>query len=55
MLVKFITFENWDHSPAWAAHIAGAIALLQLRGEEQFNNERGGQLFVQLRSQIVSS
>lgn len=52
-LFEFITFEDWDHSRAWAAHIAGAIALLQLRGEEQFNNERGGQLFVQLRSQIL--
>ncbi|OIW22581.1 hypothetical protein CONLIGDRAFT_215731 [Coniochaeta ligniaria NRRL 30616] len=52
-LFEFITFDNWDHSQAWAAHIAGATALLQLRGQEQFKTERGGLLFVQLRSQML--
>jgi hypothetical protein len=30
------------------------MALLKLRGQEQFNRERGAHLYVQLRSQIVS-
>ncbi|KAB5522151.1 hypothetical protein GE09DRAFT_1155251 [Coniochaeta sp. 2T2.1] len=52
-LFEFITFTNWDQSRAWAAHIKGAVALLQLRGPEQFDTERGGQLFLQLRSQML--
>jgi len=49
-----VTFENWDHYQGWEAHVQGATALLELRGRDQFNTERGGQLFIQLRSQIVS-
>jgi hypothetical protein len=52
--VQFINIENWDNYRSWAAHIEGATVLLQLRGQEQFNHERGRQLFAQLRSQIVS-
>ncbi|ORY13038.1 hypothetical protein BCR34DRAFT_562645 [Clohesyomyces aquaticus] len=52
-LFEFVTIENWDHYGSWAAHIEGAAALLQLRGEEQFSYERGGQLYMQLRSQIL--
>jgi hypothetical protein len=51
---QFITLENWNHYGSWAAHLGGATALLQLQGQEQFNCERRGQLFMQLRSQIVS-
>lgn len=53
--MQFITFENSDQYRSWAAHIEGATALLQLRGQQQFNNERGEQLFIQLRSQLVSA
>lgn len=52
-LFEFMTIENWDHYRSWAAHIKGAMALLQLRGQEQFNYERGRQLFKQLRSHIL--
>ncbi|KAF2095066.1 hypothetical protein NA57DRAFT_44915 [Rhizodiscina lignyota] len=52
-LFEFITLENWDHYDSWAAHMEGAITLLQLRGQGQFNYERGGQLFMQIRSQIL--
>ncbi|KAB5522947.1 hypothetical protein GE09DRAFT_1154699 [Coniochaeta sp. 2T2.1] len=52
-LFEFITFASWDQSRAWAAHINGAAALLQLRGREQFDTERGGRLFLQLRSQML--
>ena len=52
-IVQFITFDDWDRSRAWAAHIAGATALLQLRGQKQFDSELGAQLFQQLRSQMV--
>jgi hypothetical protein len=47
--------EDAGHYQSWSAHIDGATALLQLRGQEQFNYERGGQLFSQLRSQVVSA
>ncbi|KAF2475302.1 uncharacterized protein BDR25DRAFT_213918 [Lindgomyces ingoldianus] len=52
-LFEFINIEDWDHYRSWAAHIEGATALLQLRGPEQFNYELGGQLYMQLRSQIL--
>jgi hypothetical protein len=31
------------------------MALLELRGQDQFTRDRGGQLYVLIRSQIVSS
>lgn len=46
--------EDWDRHRSWTAHVAGATTLLQLRGLSQFNYERGAQLYMQLRSQIVS-
>jgi hypothetical protein len=53
-LTQFITFDSYDHYSSWNAHIDGATALLQLRGQEQFGHELGAQLFTQLRSQVVS-
>ncbi len=38
---------------AWEQHIAGAAALLKLRGKQQFQTERGLRLFVSLRNQLV--
>lgn len=49
-----ITFETWDRYRDWATHVQGATALLELRGQEQFTRERGAQLYVQIRSQIVT-
>lgn len=49
-----VTCDSWGHYRGWETHIKGATALLELRGREQFNSERGGLLFIQLRSQIVS-
>ncbi len=50
-----IAFETWDRYRDWAIHVQGATALLELRGQEQFTRERGAQLYVQIRSQIVNS
>jgi hypothetical protein len=52
--MQLITCETWDQYRSWLAHIKGATALLQLRGQEQLTYERGGQLHTQLRSQLVS-
>ncbi|KIX07330.1 uncharacterized protein Z518_01983 [Rhinocladiella mackenziei CBS 650.93] len=52
-LFEAVNFEHWDRYPYWAAHVKGATALLQLRGREQFTRERGGQLYIQIRSQIL--
>lgn len=38
---------------AWEQHIAGAAALLKLRGKQQLQTERGLRLFVSLRNQLV--
>jgi hypothetical protein len=38
----------------WAAHIKGAVALLELRGIEQLQTRTGLSLYLQLRFQVVS-
>ncbi len=38
---------------AWEQLIAGAAALLKLRGKQQFQTGRGLRLFVSLRNQLV--
>ncbi|PWY90053.1 C6 finger domain protein [Aspergillus heteromorphus CBS 117.55] len=39
----------------WTNHITGAVALLELRGVEQLQNDHGLRLFLQLRYQIIIS
>ena len=50
-----LNFKTWERYQWWAAHINAALALLELRGQEQFTRQRGTQLYMQIRSQIVSS
>ncbi|KAF2113508.1 hypothetical protein BDV96DRAFT_688501 [Lophiotrema nucula] len=52
-LFEFITLEDWSNYSSWATHIEGATTLLQLRGQKQFDYERGGMLLMQLRHQIL--
>jgi hypothetical protein len=52
---KFVAFENQDCFRSWTAHIDGAITLLRLRGPQQFQSERSGQLLKQASSQMVSN
>ncbi|KAJ6446989.1 fungal specific transcription factor domain-containing protein [Purpureocillium lavendulum] len=51
---RTLSFRNGDQYRCWETHIKGALALLELRGQEQFTRERGGQLYTQIRSQILS-
>jgi len=47
----------WDgyHTPSnWTIHTRGALALVKMRGEEQFRTETGRQLFWQVRNRIFS-
>lgn len=53
-MVQTLNFRNSDQYRSWETHIKGALTLLELRGQEQFSRERGGQLYTQIRSQIVS-
>jgi len=46
--------DTIGQSASWCIHINGATRLLELRGKDQFNRERGRHLFSQLRSQIAS-
>ena len=55
MCIQTVNFETWDRYQYWAAHIQAATTLLELRGREQFTRERGGHLYIQIRSQIVSN
>ncbi|KAF2260281.1 hypothetical protein CC78DRAFT_28884 [Lojkania enalia] len=53
VLFETIHFEVSDRYEYWAAHVKGAMTLLQLRGREQFATERGGQLYLLIRPQIL--
>ena len=49
-----VKFESQNRYQFWETHVKGTMALLELRGKEQFARPRGGLLFVLARSQIVS-
>ncbi|KAH8698527.1 hypothetical protein BGW36DRAFT_460428 [Talaromyces proteolyticus] len=50
---EIINFETWDRFQYWTAHVNAATALLELRGRQQFAQQRGAQLYIQSRSQIL--
>lgn len=52
---QIISFNLSKNNCAWQSHINGAAALLELRGVTQFKNERGVQLYFQIRNQIVGA
>lgn len=54
-MFEVINFDTWDRYAYWAAHVQGALTLLELRGKEQFSQKRGGLLFVLIRSQILTA
>lgn len=54
-LIQTLNFDAWERYHDWAAHVQAATALLELRGQQQFTRDRGGQLYIQIRSQIVSA
>ncbi|OAL23091.1 hypothetical protein AYO22_06584 [Fonsecaea multimorphosa] len=56
MLLAFfetVNCENQDRYPHWATHVRAGAAVLELRGQKQFDSERGGLLYVQFRSYIL--
>jgi hypothetical protein len=54
-MFETINFNTWHRYSAWAAHVRGAMTLLELRGKEQFAQKLGGLLFVLIRSQILTA
>ena len=53
-LLQIVIFQDWNRYEHWLTHVDSLTHLLDSRGPDQFRRERGGQLFVQMRSQIVS-
>ncbi|KAK5221307.1 hypothetical protein LTR99_006868 [Exophiala xenobiotica] len=53
MLLEMLNFKTWERYQCWTAHINAGLALLELRGPEQFTRQRGTQLYMQIRSQIL--
>lgn len=51
--IQMVNFDGRGRYGHWAAHINGATALLELRGQEEFT-QRGALLYLLIRSQIVS-
>ena len=54
-IFETVTGCNARSLDAWAEHVAGASALLQLRGFEQLNNPRGRRMFIQASSSLMIS
>ncbi|OAP56352.1 hypothetical protein AYL99_09531 [Fonsecaea erecta] len=56
MLLAFfetVDCNNPGRYPHWAAHVKAGTAVLELRGQNQFDSERGGLLYVQFRSYLL--
>lgn len=55
-LFDLVSPDRWSEigrpPRSWTVHLQGATILLQLRGPEQFDHERGGQFYILLRSQL---
>ena len=51
--VQIVNFNTWDRYYYWFTHVTAAGTLLELRGRDQFARDRGAQLYIQSRSQIV--
>lgn len=54
-LYEKITSKEPEYDGAWAAHIKGALSLVQLRGEEQYRNPDGLRMLVRLSINILIS
>jgi hypothetical protein len=54
-MFETINFSTWQRYSSWAAHVRGAMTLLELRGKDQFAQKLGGLLFVLIRSQILTA
>lgn len=55
MDIQTLNFKTWERYRYWSAHINAGLTLLELRGPDQFQRRRGVQLYMQIRSQVVSS
>ena len=54
-LYEKITTREPQYDGAWAAHIKGALSLVQLRGDEQYRNPDGLRMLVRLSTNILIS
>ena len=54
-LYEKITSKKPQYDGAWAAHIKGALSLVQLRGDEQYRNPDGLRMLVRLSTNILIS
>ncbi|KAI9825307.1 MAG: hypothetical protein M1819_000553 [Sarea resinae] len=55
LLMSMVEMISASQTPGWTAHIEGAAALLNLRGEDQFSNNISASLFYAARSQLIIS
>lgn len=53
--MQTINAHRWDSLNSWHSHIEGAAALIEARGDKQFESEVGQLMFAQFRSQIVQT
>ena len=54
-LYEKITSKEPQYDGAWAAHIKGALSLVQLRGDEQYRDPDGLRMLVRLSTNILIS
>jgi hypothetical protein len=54
-IYETVTGSNHRSLHAWYEHIAGASALLELRGREQFRTNGGRRMFIQVATSLMIS
>ena len=54
-LYEKITCKEPQYEGAWAAHLTGALTIVKLRGEQQFNDPHGLRLLVRLSMNLLIS
>lgn len=54
-LRQVVAFESWHSHAAWARLNEKGLELVDERGQQQFDFDRGGQLYMQIRTPIVSN
>jgi hypothetical protein len=50
---QIVNLDVWESFQSWFAHVRAATTLMELRGRDQFERERSGQLYIWIRAQMA--
>ncbi|KAF2656273.1 hypothetical protein K491DRAFT_392766 [Lophiostoma macrostomum CBS 122681] len=54
-IYEMVNLDTWENFDSWFAHVRAATTLMELRGQRQFVRERSGQLFIWIRTQMLTA